>query len=148
MFRMANARTSQLIELKAQVLFTSFAREGSKLVRRFDRLALEREQVVFFPLAWTVVHPITAESPLWGLTPADLVEREAEILVLLSGFDETHAQVVHARTSYKPDEIVWNARFRSVFRTGSAGDRFAIDIRKIDSIEPLDGSPVSRASAG
>jgi inward rectifier potassium channel len=143
MFRMANARASELIELRAQVLFTSFAREADKVVRRFDRLALEREQVVFFPLAWTVVHPITAESPLWGLTPADLVERDAEILVLLSGFDETHAQTVHARTSYKPEEIIWNARFRSVFRTGSAGDRFAIDIRKLDSIERLDQPPVT-----
>ncbi|MCU0648436.1 MAG: ion channel [Gemmatimonadaceae bacterium] len=140
MFRMANARTSQLIELRAQVLFTSFVREGQKSVRRFDRLTLEREQVIFFPLAWTVVHPITAESPLWGLTPADLVERDAEVLVLLSGFDETHAQVVHARTSYKPTEILWNARFRSVFRSGAPGDRFAIDIRKIDSVERLDGS--------
>jgi inward rectifier potassium channel len=143
MFRMANARASELIELRAQVLFTSFTREGDKVVRRFDRLALEREQVVFFPLAWTVVHPITADSPLWGLTPTDLVERDAELLVLLSGFDETHAQVVHARTSYKPEEIVWNARFRSVFRTGSAGDRFAIDIRKLDSIERLDRPPVT-----
>ncbi|MCU0633776.1 MAG: ion channel [Gemmatimonadaceae bacterium] len=142
MLRMANARTSQLIELKAQVLFTSFVREGAKSVRRFDRLTLEREQVVFFPLAWTVVHPITAESPLWGLTPADLVEREAEVLVLLSGFDETHAQVVHARTSYKPAEILWNARFRSMFRSGSAGDRFTIDMRKLDSVERLDGSAV------
>lgn len=146
MFRMANARASELIELRSQVLYTSFTREGDKVVRRFDRLALEREQVVFFPLAWTVVHPITADSPLWGLTPADLVERDAEVLVLLSGFDETHAQVVHARTSYKPDEIVWNARFRNLFRTGSAGDRFAIDIRKLDSIERLDQAPATTGS--
>ena len=37
----------------------------------------------------------------------------AEILVLLSGIDETFEQTVHARSSYVADEIAWNARFVS-----------------------------------
>ena len=35
--------------------------------------------------------------------------------MLLSGTDETFEQTVHARTSYRTREIVWNARFRSMF---------------------------------
>ena len=68
MFRVANGRTNQLIELKAQVLLGRFATEDGRKVRRFDNLTLERAEVMFFPLSWTVVHPITADSPLAGAT--------------------------------------------------------------------------------
>jgi inward rectifier potassium channel len=62
--------------------------------------------VTFFPLSWTVVHPIDDSSLLRGLTHDDLVQRDAEFLVLLSGIDEVFAQSVYARSSCKPSEIV------------------------------------------
>ena len=52
------------------------------------------------------MHPIDEKSPMYGLTRDDLVARDAEFLVLMSGIDETFSQTVHARTSYKPTEIV------------------------------------------
>src|SRR6202000_3328584 len=57
-FRIANSRKNQIIELEAKVLFARFVDEEGELVRRFDALTLERSSVVFFPLSWTVVHPI------------------------------------------------------------------------------------------
>ncbi len=74
-------------------------------VRKFYDLPLERERVTFFALSWTVVHPITPQSPLFGLTEKDLLTTEAELLILLTGTDETAAQIVHSRTSYRADEI-------------------------------------------
>ena len=38
--------------------------------REFIPLKLERERVVFFPLAWTIVHPIDETSPLTRLDRA------------------------------------------------------------------------------
>jgi inward rectifier potassium channel len=57
--------------------------------------------------------------------------------VLLTGVDEALEQTVHARSSYRSDEIVWNARFRSMFLTEGAGDRVAVDISQIHEIEQL-----------
>jgi inward rectifier potassium channel len=57
--------------------------------------------------------------------------------VLLSGTDETFEQTVHARSSYSADEIVWNARFQSMFRPTDARARVSIDISRIHAIEPL-----------
>ena len=41
------------------------------------------------PLSWTIVHPIDDASPLAGRTRESLEEARAEILVLLTGIDET-----------------------------------------------------------
>ncbi len=58
-FRIANARSSQLIEVQVQVIFTKIERIRGSTVRKFYDLDLERDRVVFFALSWTVVHPST-----------------------------------------------------------------------------------------
>ncbi len=77
MFRLVNARSSQLLEVRAQVLFARFENENGKPVRRFDVLELERRKVAIFPLSWTIVHPIDKDSPLYGLTEDDLWRSDA-----------------------------------------------------------------------
>jgi inward rectifier potassium channel len=139
-FRIANRRRGEIIQLEAQVLFSHLESDASgKRVRRYHILSLERNKVVFFPLAWTIVHPIDEQSPLATRTPEDLEREEAEILVLLSGVDEAFAQTVHARSSYRPEEIVWNARFASVFMPAGQGV-VEIDLAKLHQIEPVSGA--------
>ncbi len=137
MFRLVNTRTSQLIEVGAQVLLTRFVEENGQISRRFDLLPLEREKISFFPLGWTVVHPINEESPLYGLTAEDLVKTDAEILVLLTAIDESFAQTVHTRSSFKPDEIEWNVKFISLYNKVKAGEPISIDVRKLSKVEKV-----------
>ena len=106
-------------------------------VRRYTLLPLERNKVTFFPLSWTIVHPIDGASPLAGRTREELERTEAEILVLLSGIDEAFEQTVHARSSYRADEIVWNARFRSMFLPIDGRSRVSVDITRVHEIEPV-----------
>ena len=136
-FRIANRRKNQIIQLEAQVLLSTLEPDGrGGRVRRYYLLPLERNKVTFFPLSWTIVHPITDTSPLMGRTAEDLERAEAEILVLLSGIDETFEQTVHARSSYRADEIVWNARFTSMFERADGGSRLRVDISKLHEHEP------------
>lgn len=134
MFRLTNARANQLIELEAKVLFSRMEAGA----RRYDQLALERTKVVFFPLSWTIVHPIDEDSPMWGLSHEDLAERDAEFLVLMSGVDETFSQIVHARTSYKPHEVVTGERFVNIYNPVSRDGTVSIDVRKLGLTEPSD----------
>ena len=138
MFRIVNRRRNEITELEAQVLFSAVEpdRYGGT-VRRYSVLPLERNKVTFFPLSWTIVHPIDSASPLAGRTPEDLDRAEAEILVLLTGIDEAFEQQVHARSSYRADEIVWNARFQSMFLSPDAGQRVSVDITRVHEIEPV-----------
>jgi inward rectifier potassium channel len=132
--RIANARKNQIIELQAKVLFSWLEGPAHQRVRRFDSLTLEREKVVFFPLSWTLVHPIDEISPLKGLTLQDLHNSDAEFLVMLTGIDETFSELVHARSSYKSGEVVWDAKFVPIFNAASTNHHISIDIRKLSSL--------------
>ena len=136
MFRIVNQRSSQIVDLEAKVLLSRRKRDGKTAIdREFVTLSLERDRVVFFPLAWTIVHPIDDNSPLSDWASEDLVECDAEFLILLNGFDETFSQTVHTRSSYKASEIVWGARFRNLFNPLDEDGVVSIDIRKLDDFE-------------
>ncbi len=135
MFRLVNGRSNQLAEVRAQVMFARFVDVDGKPTRRFDNLALERSSVTFFPLAWTVVHPIDERSPFFGLTESDLRKTDAELLILLSAHDETFSQVVQTRSSFKPDAIRFGYRFKNIYNETREGEPISIDVRKLSQIE-------------
>ncbi|HUO51412.1 MAG TPA: ion channel [Gemmatimonadaceae bacterium] len=134
-FRLTNMRASQMVQLEAKVLFSRFDPKSGKGVREFSELPLERRQVVFFPLSWTIVHPIDDASPLRGVTAAQLAAMDAEFLVLLTGYDETFATTVHARTSYRAEEIVWGTKFRNIYEPPGTDGMVRIDVSRLDEVE-------------
>ncbi|MCX6623549.1 MAG: hypothetical protein NTY38_21285, partial [Acidobacteria bacterium] len=121
-FRVVNKRPNALMNLDATVLLMTVTKGPGPRIRRYENLPLERQHVYFFPLTWTVVHPIDEASPLWQRTPAELEQLHAELLVLITAFDDTFSQTVHARYSYRYDEFVWNARFVPAFEIDAQGD--------------------------
>jgi inward rectifier potassium channel len=145
-FRVANARSNELIEVSAKVIISRFEEVDGVRTRRYYPLPLERDGVVFLPLTWTVVHPIDDQSPLRGETPESLRSSATEVLVLLKAFDETFSTIVQTRTSYTSEDIVWGARFANAFMAHAA-ERFAngrgkngkvaVDMRLFDIIEPV-----------
>jgi inward rectifier potassium channel len=146
MFRITNARKNQLIELEAKLNFSRFEMVDGHMLRRFYQLPLERQKVVFFPLSWTVVHPIDEKSPLYGWSDRMLKEAGAEFLILLTGIDETFSQQVHSRSSYAADEIVWSAKFRNLYDNPEDAN-LAIDLSRFHSVEPVSmSSNVLRSS--
>jgi inward rectifier potassium channel len=134
-FRIANGRSSQLIEVQIQVILTKLEAVGGTSVRKFYDLDLERPRVVFFTLSWTIVHPIDPKSPMWGLTKKDLLDADAEVLILLTATDETLSQTVHSRSSYKADEIVWGAKFANMFIRTEAAGIIGMNLSRIHEIE-------------
>lgn len=142
-FRVTNRRRTQVINLEAQVIFSWMVDDVRGRVRRYHPLPLERNRVTFFPLAWTVVHPIDEASPLTNATAASLRQSQSEVLILLSGTDETSGQTVYARSSYVADEIVWNARFLSIYPPDGAHGALVGDIGRLHDIERLDTEPAS-----
>ncbi len=135
-FRIANERSNEIIEMDAKVLLSRLETKGERTSREFYDLTLERRHVVFFPLAWTIVHPITADSPLHGVTAEELLRTDAEFLILLSGIDETFSQGVHARTSYRASEVTWSVRFRSVFNPRRDDGVLSINVSALHEVEP------------
>ena len=134
-FRIINARNNQIIELAARVLLSKFESVDGNRIRKYHQLKLEREKVVFFPLSWTIVHPIDETSPMWGVTREDLIASDAEFLILLTGIDETFSQTVHARSSYRAEEIIAGAKFANVYVYDEHGHILGVDMNKFHTIE-------------
>ncbi|MDO8433239.1 MAG: ion channel [Candidatus Binatus sp.] len=137
MFRMANLRNNRIVEGEIHVVV---ARQENTLegesVRRFHDLAMSRSRSALFQLTWTAIHPIVENSPLHGHTRESLARCEGEILVSLIGFDETFSQTVHARHSYRFDQIEWGVRFLDVLKRQPDG-RLKVDYAHFDEVEPL-----------
>jgi inward rectifier potassium channel len=133
-FRIANQRSDALVDLQATVILMSVEGSGDSHRRNYARLELERPEVFFLPLTWTVVHLIDETSPLYGKSAQDLADHAVEIMVLIKGFDDTFSQVVNARYSYRFDEIVWGERFLPAFHNDDHG-HLVLDLEKIDATE-------------
>ena len=142
-FRVVNRRRNNVIDLEARVLLMVVELTDGKPQRRYSALNLERPSVLFFPLTWTVVHPITEESPLFGKSAKDLEGLQAEVLIMMKGHDESFGQSVHARYSYRYDEILWGARFANAFELEDNGD-LRIEVDKVSLTTPAELPQPSR----
>ncbi|MFY9309146.1 MAG: ion channel [Bacteroidia bacterium] len=134
-FRIANRmRNSQMSDIEARVTVAKFEMENGVPIRRFRPLELEIKKIIFFPMAWTVNHPINENSPLYGMTQEDIKKSEAEFMILLNGFDDTFSQNVTARFSYTSDELIAGAKFVSIFGENKDGE-ITQDLSKISDYE-------------
>ncbi len=134
MLRLANRRDDGIHEARVHLtlLRDEVTREGIE-IRRLHDLRLERSSSPTFALTWTVMHPITPDSPLYGKTHADLVAEDAMIVVVFAGHHSGFSQEVHARAAFGPPAIAWNARYADVFREMPDG-RFALDFTHFDDV--------------
>jgi inward rectifier potassium channel len=146
MFRIVNVQPGELSDVQARVSVALFREVDGRRERTFHQLELDRDSVESFSLHWTVVHPITADSPLCGVTPESLRAAEAELIVLVNAHEETFSTRVTARTSYFWDEFRWDVKFASVFATGPEGV-VAIDVDRLDRVERLPEGTTSRPAA-
>jgi inward rectifier potassium channel len=146
MFRIANMSPSELSDVSARVNLIWFVEVDGKRERDFLELSLERSTVEFFTLHWTVVHPITADSPLAGVTPEKLAAAEAEFVISLSAHEETFSTRVTRRASYTWDEVRWDVKFANIYAAAPAGI-IAIDVDRISRTDALPEGATSQPAA-
>jgi inward rectifier potassium channel len=133
-FRVVNGRRSQLLNVQALVMHSRFERVNGTRVRRFYSMELERNFVAVFPANWTIVHPISPQSPIFGWTKEQLLEAEAEFLVLLNAVDETYSQTVYSRSSYSTHQMEWGRKFSMMFF--EEGSQAVLDLKRLDETTP------------
>lgn len=112
MFRVANERGGRVLNVTAHLIvgLDEKTKEGASIYRMKD-LALHRSQIPTLARTWLGLHPIDERSPLHGLGPGELKERDIEILVTLSGMEYPTAQPFQAAHSWVYDEILFDRRF-------------------------------------
>jgi inward rectifier potassium channel len=137
MLRMANERGNQVVEAQVRLIISrnEVTLEGER-VRRFHDLTLTRTFSPIFALSWTVVHPIDAQSPLYRATAETLAGDAAEIIVLVTGLDDTFQAPIHGRFSYLAADLAWDVRYRDILTIAPDGHRI-IDYALFHDVVPL-----------
>ena len=131
MFKMANQRSSKLIEAEVTMV-VNYMKKGQ---RRYQNLPLQLDRISFFALTWTVVHPIDENSIFNELSKEELAASDAEIIILVKAFDDTFSQTVYSRRSYKPYELIWDAKFDASIMEEDG--KMMIDLNQIDDYQKL-----------
>ncbi len=125
MFRTANERRNNILEAKLSVyLMIDEVTEEGQMMRRLHELKLVRDHSPVFLLSWTIMHTIDQSSPLYGLTTETMERLHAQILVSLTGVDETIEGTLHARHMYSSRNLMFDHRFIDVIHMGNDGHRY------------------------
>jgi inward rectifier potassium channel len=136
--RIANWRTNLIVEasLRLYLLVGEKTQEG-EYTRTPVELELVRRSTPVFFLTWTVMHRIDDDSPFYGPdATARLQASGTQLFAMLTGYDQTVGQTVHAYHEYKFDDIVQGARFIDIVGVSPEGTR-SIDFTRFHDIEPV-----------
>lgn len=135
-FRFANIRGNVLMDARVKMLLTFTEHKGDNRKRQFYQLDLETDNITFFPLTWTVVHPIEHDSPLYGMSMEDLIKYETEILISFRAFDDAYSETIYSRYSYTYDEIEMDKKFVPAFKIEKSGNS-VLDLNLISETEKV-----------
>ena len=134
MIRTANARHDTISRASARLwlIRAECTKEGDQL-RRFYELKLDRGEHPMFILSWMLFHVIDKESPLYGVTSADLAEGGAVFVLNVGGLDDSSAQQLYARHVYSWRDIRWQHRYKDITSVSPQG-RFLLDYTKFHDV--------------
>lgn len=135
MFRVVPYKDNHVLtDVEVKVSLALQVQENNIQVNKFYNLTLERHKLDSLPMNWTIVHPINEESPLFGFGAADLQTSDAELYVLLGGFDDVYSSRVLQRTSYTYAEIKMDARFAPMYRESTDGRTTILEMHKLHDL--------------
>jgi inward rectifier potassium channel len=143
MFRFVNYKDNHVLtNVEIKVSLALILEENGKAAYKFYELPLERQRVDMLSMNWTVVHPIDESSPLMGYNYDDMKNADAEVYVLITGFDDVYASPVLQRTSYTYHEMKFNAKFVPMYRESEDGKMTIVELHKLNAVKQLDAVPV------
>jgi inward rectifier potassium channel len=116
MLRVANLRHHAMVEAEFRVMLilNRPTKEGDHM-RRFYHLPLQFDRLIAFPVALTLRHIIDEESPLHGLTAADLEHGDARILASIVCIDTVIPAPIQSQQDYTWRDIEFGKRFVEIY---------------------------------
>ena len=138
MFRMANARSTAIVEATCRVYVSrdETLADGERMRRIYD-LPLRRSTSPIFALSWLATHTVDATSPIADLTPQSIAASNLNLIVTFQGIDDRLAATVHTRYAYNADDIVFDRRFADIVLTDpDTGARY-VDHDRFHDTEPV-----------
>ncbi|KGO87856.1 Inward rectifier potassium channel Irk [Flavobacterium rivuli WB 3.3-2 = DSM 21788] len=138
MIRFAPFKNTKLIDAEARMTLgmTVMGDDGIP-VNKFYVLPLEMERITALSLSWTLVHPITEQSPFHGFTKQDFAAAQGEVIVYVKAFDDLFSNTVAISTSYTFDEIIYGAKFEMMYAENEDNTKTVLYLDKLNAYKPV-----------
>jgi inward rectifier potassium channel len=133
MVRLAPFKNTALTDAEAKISLGMMIEENGKMVNKFFPLELEFTKVNALTLSWTVVHPITEDSPLFNYTKEDIANTIGEVIVFIKAFDDMFSNIVVARTSYTFKEVIYGVKYIPMYHRSVDGGKTVLDLDKLNT---------------
>lgn len=133
MMRVAPFKNNNLTDVEAKLTVGLTLEEDGKMVNKFFFLDMEYSKINSLSLSWTMVHPITEDSPFYKFSKDDFSNIHGELLVFVKAFDDMFSNTVVSRTSYTLNEIVMGAKFVPMYHRNEESNTTVLDLGKINT---------------
>ncbi|MBP2617442.1 ion channel [Chryseobacterium jejuense] len=138
MFRLAPYKNNALTDADVIVSTAIEVIENDVPKSNFYRLETQLGKINTLALNWTVVHKINESSPFYGFSEDDFKSTDIEIIVQIRAFDEVFSNTVVQRSSYVTGEIVYGAKFVTMYYPDKNNLATVLDLDKINEYQNAD----------
>lgn len=135
MLRLCPYKNVVLTDVEARITLGLLMEEDGKPMNKFYTLELELEKISLLTLSWTLVHPITEDSPLFSFKKEEFEHMKGEMIVFVKAFDDSFSNNVVKRTSYTFKEIIYGARFVTMFTRNKDSTHTILHIDQLNKME-------------
>ncbi|MBU2061372.1 MAG: Inward rectifier potassium channel Irk [Bacteroidetes bacterium] len=137
MVRLSPFKNTNFTDAEAQMTLGMSVMENGIMANKFYQLDLELNKISALSLSWTLVHPITEESPLFQFDQKDFNEIHGEILVFIKTFDDMFSATVATRTSYTFEEVIYGAKFVSMYTRSTDNSKTVLNLDKLNLFDKV-----------
>ena len=138
MIRISPFKNTNFTDAEAKITLGMSVEENGERINKFFSLELEMDKINALTLSWTLVHPITEDSPLYKFTEVDFKNTTGEILVFIKTFDDMFSNTVAIRTSYTFDEVIYGAKFTPMYIRSTDNDRTILNLDQLNVFNKVD----------
>jgi len=135
MIRLVPFKNTNFTDATAKITLGMNVEEEGQQTIKFYNLELELSRINALTLSWTLVHPITEDSPLYNFTEEDFKKIHGEILVFITTFDDMFSNTVVARTSYTFSEIIYGAKFQAMYNRSKDNTKTILHLDKLNQYD-------------
>ena len=138
MVRLTPYKNTNFTDAEAKITLGMMVDENGKMVNKFYSLDLEMSRINALTLSWTLVHPITENSPIFNFSEVDFEANEGEILVFIKTFDEMFSTTVATSSSYTFSEFVYGAKFDLMYGENDDNTKTILHLDKLNSFSRVE----------
>ena len=137
MIRITPYKNTNFTDAEVKVTLGMNVPENGLMKNQFYTLDLEMDRINSLNLSWTLVHPITEDSPLFQFDAANFADTTGEIMVFVKIFDDMYSTVVSTRTSYTFKEVIYGAKFKPMFSRSDDNSKTILHLNMLNEFETV-----------